>query len=267
MHLFQSLLLLLGACATVSAFEFKKYFDATIWGYPFVKMTHQLSKGLSKVPLNALQRATHVLTPETPDDSGNGTTPNSDTLYSYSWIDLRVQPMVIRFPQIKSRFYTFQFMDFSTNVIGSLSPRTNPNETEVNVIFTTAALDVSIVKALPPNTKTIVSSSALVWYLGRLLVQKIGDPEDLQAAIDIENQISVESLGEFLGNPTLSPSTTVPPLQVPQLNAVPSDPVKFFKTLDWALKVNYNGIPKEEQALTSSFQDSVEPSCSTKECG
>lgn len=253
MQLFCGLLLLLGTCASVSI---SKYYEATIWGYPFVKMTQQLSKELSQVPLNTLQRATNVLTPDTQDDSGNGTSPNSDTLYSYSWIDLRSQPMVLRFPQIFSRFYTFQFMDFSTNVIGSLSPRTNPNKTEINVIFSTSPLDPSI--QLPPNTKNIVSPSLLVWYLGRVLVQKIGDPVDLQAAIDIQSQISIQSLSEFLG----AESTAFPavsPLQVPKLDTVPDDPIQFFKVLDWALQVNYNGIPNNEQAQISSFQDLLKP--------
>jgi hypothetical protein len=42
-------------------------------------------------------------------------TPNSDTPYSFAWLDLRAEPMVISVPAVeKSRYYVVQLVDGST---------------------------------------------------------------------------------------------------------------------------------------------------------
>jgi hypothetical protein len=55
-------------------------------------------------------------------------TPNADTLYCVVWFDLRNEPMVLRLPATTDRFFVLQFFDFDTNVIGSSSTRTRPDQ-------------------------------------------------------------------------------------------------------------------------------------------
>lgn len=103
----------------VSGFDLHVAYEAVVYGYPYVRMTQQLFTELNQVKeVNLIQKATNVLTPSTSDNTGAGTSPNSDTLYSYSWIDIRNGPMVFQVPQILDRFHVLQFMDFATNVIG-----------------------------------------------------------------------------------------------------------------------------------------------------
>ena len=45
----------------------------------------------------------------------NVVAPNSDTLYSIAWLDLRKGPQVVRVPAIKDRFYVIPFYDPYTN--------------------------------------------------------------------------------------------------------------------------------------------------------
>ena len=64
----------------------------------------------------------------TPDDTWV-TTPNSDTLYSRAWLDLRAEPIIITIPKIEpDRYYTFQLIDFYSNNFGYVGTRTNGND-------------------------------------------------------------------------------------------------------------------------------------------
>jgi hypothetical protein len=59
-------------------------------------------------------------------------TPNSDTLYSLLWLDLRAEPMVISVPAVaKERYYSIQLIDGNTynfGYIGSRATGSDPGE-------------------------------------------------------------------------------------------------------------------------------------------
>jgi hypothetical protein len=51
-------------------------------------------------------------------------TPNSDTPYSFLWMDLRAEPMVLSVPAVpKSRYYAVQLEDGNTFNFGYIEPR------------------------------------------------------------------------------------------------------------------------------------------------
>ena len=56
-------------------------------------------------------------------------TPNSDTPYSYLWMDLRAEPIVITMPKIEpNRYYTGQMVDLYTYNFAYLGTRSHGND-------------------------------------------------------------------------------------------------------------------------------------------
>src|SRR3954453_23626088 len=56
-------------------------------------------------------------------------TPNSDTPYSFIWLDLRVEPMVISVPMVeRSRYYSVQLIDGNTYNFGYIGSRATGSE-------------------------------------------------------------------------------------------------------------------------------------------
>jgi hypothetical protein len=78
-----------------------------------------------RAPFNSLTNASSVATPE----DKFVVTPNSDTPYSYVWMDLRAEPMVVTMPKIeKERYYTGQLIDLYTFNFAYLGTRSFGND-------------------------------------------------------------------------------------------------------------------------------------------
>jgi hypothetical protein len=78
-----------------------------------------------RAPLNTLTNASSVATPE----DKFVVTPNSDTPYSYLWMDLRGKPIVVTMPKIeKERYYTGQLIDLYTFNFAYLGTRSFGND-------------------------------------------------------------------------------------------------------------------------------------------
>jgi hypothetical protein len=106
--------------------------EAYIYGFPLVEAYKTLYKQAIdqaspeyKAPLNQLGHARSVPTP----DDKFVVTPNSDTPYSFAWLELRAEPMVITLPQIApDRYYPVQLIDLYTHNFGYLGARAFGNE-------------------------------------------------------------------------------------------------------------------------------------------
>jgi hypothetical protein len=78
-----------------------------------------------KAPFNVFGHSATVATPE----DTFVVTPNSDTPYSYLWLDLRAEPIVITMPKIeKERYYTGQLIDLYTFNFAYLGTRSYGND-------------------------------------------------------------------------------------------------------------------------------------------
>ena len=86
------------------------------------------NSGQFKAPFNEIKNLHHVATPA---DTAI-ITPNSDTPYSFVWLDLRAEPMVISVPMVeKERYYSVQLIDGNTynfGYIGSRATGTEPGD-------------------------------------------------------------------------------------------------------------------------------------------
>ena len=78
-----------------------------------------------KAPFNEINNEHRVATYE---DTAV-VTPNSDTPYSFLWLDLRAEPMVISVPAVdKERYYSVQLIDGNTYNYGYIGSRATGNE-------------------------------------------------------------------------------------------------------------------------------------------
>ena len=101
--------------------------DAYIYGFPMAANYQTMYKQAIDTtgkdyrgPFNTLNSSKSVATPE----DKFVVTPNSDTPYSYLWMDLRAEPMVVTMPRIEpNRYYTGQLVDLYTYNFAYLGTR------------------------------------------------------------------------------------------------------------------------------------------------
>ncbi|WP_244495039.1 DUF1254 domain-containing protein, partial [Bosea sp. Root483D1] len=101
--------------------------EGFIYGLPLVmyyavmqEFAVDRNSGQFKAPFNEINNQHKV---STPADTAV-ITPNSDTPYSMTWLDLRAEPMVISVPAIaKDRYYSVQLIDGNTYNFGYIGTR------------------------------------------------------------------------------------------------------------------------------------------------
>jgi hypothetical protein len=135
------------------------------------------------------------------------TTPNTDTLYSSSWLDLKATPLHLSIPPIAGRYGSVAFMDIFTNNFFMLSSRLGdgskgqtsellligPEEdrsTLPNLYLTKFG------QPMPATLRVVQSPCNDVWMLGRWLVDS---PEDIVVAHRIQEATRLEALRDAPG--------------------------------------------------------------------
>ena len=105
--------------------------EAFIYGFPMVmnygtmyEYAIDTASSQYKAPFNRISNTARVFTPQ---DTAI-VTPNSDTPYSFLWMDLRAEPVVLTVPAIdKGRYFSVQLVDLYTHNYGYLGTRTTGN--------------------------------------------------------------------------------------------------------------------------------------------
>jgi hypothetical protein len=105
--------------------------EAFIYGFPMVMnygimYEYFIDKASSqyKTSLNQIYNTARVYTPQ----DTTVVTPNSDTPYSFVWVDLRAEPFVFCNPEIeKTRYFSVQLVDMYTFNFGYAGSRTTGN--------------------------------------------------------------------------------------------------------------------------------------------
>jgi len=204
--------------------------EAYVFGYPLVLMdisrqvmTAVAKPETSRAPVNQFNDSQ-----EFPDPSFTSVvSPNADTLYSMSWIDLSKGPIVLSLPNTGDRYYLMQMMDAWTNVFAAPGTRTTGNQ----------AGDYAIVGPgwsgdLPNGMHMIQSPTDMVWMIGRT---QTNGPQDYAAVRALKKKYQLIPLSAW-GKPYTPPADvpvdpsvdlkTPPVEQVARLNAT-----EFFTRL------------------------------------
>jgi len=112
-----------------------------------------------------------------PDDR-EVVSPNNDTAYSNSWLDLSLGPVVIETPDMGERYWTLGLLDAWTNPFAYVGRRTTGNRTQRTLLHGPGWRG-----DMPAGiTHTIAAPGDDVWLIGRILVDDTpGDVEQVRA--------------------------------------------------------------------------------------
>ena len=180
--------------------------EAYIYGFPmaanYSTMYKQAIDTTSKdyrAPFNKLTSSKSVATP----DDKFVVTPNSDTPYSYLWMDLRTEPIVVTVPKIEpNRYYTGQMIDLYTYNFAYLGTRAYGND---GGVFLIAGPGWNGDK--PAGVKDVIRSETQFAYL--LFRTQLFNPADLPRVNKIQSGYTAQTLSTFLKQPAPAAASAV----------------------------------------------------------
>jgi hypothetical protein len=240
--------------AAPSAAELKAIAEeGFIYGLPIVmnyaimyEYSVDKSSGQYKAPFNQIKNEPRVFTYK---DTAV-VTPNSDTPYSFAWLDLRAEPIVLSVPAIeKSRYYSIMLCDGNTFNYGYIGSRATGND----------AGDYMVVGPdwkgeTPAGIKKVFHSTtqfSLAGYRTQLF-----NPEDMPNVVKIQAGYKVQPLSAYLKQPAppSAPAINFPKINKELVNA------KFFEYLDFALQFAPAGPEENEiRAKLASIRKDLSP--------
>ncbi len=172
-------------------------------------------------------------------------TPNNDTPYSWAWLDLRAEPIVISVPEVpKDRYYVLQFIDLFTFNNAYIGSRSTGNE----------AGDFLMVGPqwkgeTPPGLKKVFKSETqIVGILGRT---QLNGPEDVDAVKKVQAGFRLTPLSAFTKSAAPPPA---PALSFPPYDKAKAATHDFIGYLNFFLTLAEPPHPKEV-ALRKRFEE------------
>ncbi|MFC7053336.1 DUF1254 domain-containing protein [Hansschlegelia quercus] len=150
----------------------------------------------------------HYSEPFTPDNH-DVVTPNNDTPYSWAWLDLRAEPVVVSVPAVpKDRYYVLQLFDVFTFNFAYIGVRSTGFEAGDYMIAGPRWTGETPKRV----TKVFRSETDIVGILGRTA---LNGPEDVPNVKAIQADIKVTPLSAFLGTkaPPAAASIDFPPYE------------------------------------------------------
>jgi hypothetical protein len=181
------------------------------------------NSGQFKAPFNQIKNEARVFTYK----DTSIVTPNSDTPYSFLWMDLRAEPMVLSVPAVeKGRYYAVQLEDGNTynyGYIGSRATGTEPGDYMV--------VGPDWKGATPPGIKKVFQSTTQFSVAG-YRTQLFG-PDDMPNVEKVQADYKAQPLSAYLKQPT-----TVAAAAAADFPKIDKELVKknFFEYLDFSLQ-------------------------------
>jgi hypothetical protein len=211
--------------------------EAYIYGYPLVLMdatrqavTNVAAPEETAAPMNQLSNMRSF-----PDETMTKVvSPNADTLYTFAFLDLSKEPMVLSVPEMGKRYYLMQMLDAWTNVFACPGTRTTGSGKADFVIVGPGKTG-----SLPDGAKVLKSPTSLVWIIGRT---QTNGKEDYAAVNAIQDRYKLTPLSMW-GKPYTPPASsavdknvdmTTPPVE----RVAKMDAGTFFARLNALMKDN-----------------------------
>src|SRR5580704_6290822 len=181
------------------------------------------NSGQFKAPFNQIKNEPNVFTYK---DTAIPT-PNCDTPYSFVWMDLRAEPVVLSVPAVdQKRYYSVMLCDGNTYNYGYIGTRSTGNE----------AGDYMVVGpdwkgTIPPGIKKVFRSStqfSLAGYRTQLF-----SADDLDGVKKVQAGYKAQTLSDYLKQPMTT--AAAPAIDFPKINTELAK-TNFFEFLDFALQ-------------------------------
>ncbi|MGX6569783.1 DUF1254 domain-containing protein [Cupriavidus necator] len=204
--------------------------EAYIYGFPIVEAYKTLyaqavDKGGSnfKAPFNQIGNTANVFTPK---DTAI-ITPNSDTPYSFVWMDLRAEPIVLTLPPIEAqRYYSVQLIDLYTHNFAYLGTRATGNKGGNYLVAGPGWTGET-----PANINGVIRAESNIAYA--LYRTQLYDEKDLANVRRIQRGYKVKTLSAFLGTKAPPPAA---PISWPAPEPGMTDTPAIFRYLSFMLQ-------------------------------
>lgn len=200
--------------------------DAYLYAYPIVTMDATMRQATNvpdatsvsmRAPVNQFAHARAY-----PDaDARDVVRFNFDTLYSFAWLDVSDEPMVVSVPDTDGRYYLLPMLDMWTDVFAVVGSRTTGTEAGHYAVVAPGWDG-----ALPAGVERIVAPTPVVWILGRT---KTDGPADYANVHAVQDGYRITPLSAWGGDYTAPAAvatdpqvddTTPPLVQVDELSGV-----------------------------------------------
>jgi len=219
--------------------------DAYIWGYPIVegyKSMYQQAVDAKGANFHAgFNQIGNVAQVATPKDTSI-ITPNSDTPYSFLWMDLRAEPLVISVPAIDAkRYFSVQLIDLYTYNFAYINRAATDGKASV---FMVAGPDWK--GETPKGVREVFRAETQLAY--GLFRTQLFSPSDLDNVKRLQAQYKVQPLSAFLGTPAPPPA---PPITFPPYDPEQANGLGFFSYLNFLLQ--FAPTVDSEAALRQRF--------------
>jgi len=221
--------------------------EAYIYGFPMVDYyrimwAYFVNKGGKeyKGPPNGLYSEANVFTPT--DTAVQ--TPNSDTPYSFGWLDLRAEPIVLTLPKIEAnRYYSVQLVDYYTYNFNYLGTRATGNDGGSFLITGpgwTGETPAGITKVIQAETEFVLA----------LYRTQLFGPSDIDNDRAIQAAYQIAPLSTFAGTPA---PAAAPPVNFPTplSGADERTSLELFNLLSFILQ--YVPVLPDEKGLRDRF--------------
>jgi len=203
--------------------------EGFIYGLPIVmnygvmyEYSVDKNSGQYKAPFNQIKNEARVFTYK---DTAV-VTPNSDTPYSFAWLDLRAEPIVLSVPAVeKGRYYSVQLEDGNTFNYGYIGSRATANDAGDYMV---AGPDWK--GETPPGIKKVFHSTTQ-FSLAGYRTQLFG-PDDMPNVVKVQSGYKVQPLSAFLKQPA---PPAAPTINFPKINKELAK-TGFFDYLDFSLQ-------------------------------
>ena len=214
---------------------------AYIWGYPLITVERSFNYFTNpntphvtgQGPANEINCARELVNASFKDV----VSPNDDTLYCQSWMDLTNEPLVLKVPSVQDRYITFEFLDAYTNNYIYLGTRAS-GASEGTYLIAGPNWNGQV----PENMTKIWTPTDLAWLLNRILVKSDSDLPNVHA---IQDKISLTPLSLFEGNTTKETQTLADDRSLssqvpikPQPANIPTTGIKLYDELGQAMTNN-----------------------------
>lgn len=181
------------------------------------------ASGQYKAPFNTLFNEARVYTYE----DRTVIAPNSDTPYSFVWMDLRAEPMVVSVPAVDpKRYYALMLTDLNTYNFGYVGSRATGSEPGSYMVVGpdwTGPTPAGIKKVFRSSTEMCIG----------LLRTQLFEPSDIENVKTVQAGYSAQPLSRFLNQPT-PPAAPAPAFPKFEKDLVRTE---FFEYLDFALQL------------------------------
>jgi hypothetical protein len=153
-------------------------------------------------------------------------TPSNDTPYSWAWLDLRTEPMVVSVPASPDRYYVLQWFALYTHNFAYIGSRATGTEAG-NYLFSGPGWSGET----PTGVKQVFSAETQI--VGTLTRTSWNGPEDHDGLVAMQRQYRIRPLSEYVGG---KPPRPAPTFLFPAWDEARANSIGFIEYLNFVLQ-------------------------------